>query len=236
MHLPARAWIAAARLRRRRGRRRGFDEWENRKKLIPRLAPGRSFVDVGCMWEAHGEVAFRAEEAGAEPVTAFDGMNPTDEYLREHERRSSAVRFVQGDIHDPAAAEAIGEHDVVWCTGLLYHTPNPLLMLGRLASITRETLILATHTIPEVPGVEGACVLFPALSDEGRAAHAQAWPPGTMGVTEPFEPGPLMTYANYWWGISPSALMGMLAVSGFEPVEVSKGSPFSIDVVARRLP
>jgi hypothetical protein len=234
MHLTARAWIWSGRLRRKLGRRDGVDEWEARKRLIPRFAPGRSFADVGCMWEAHGEIAFRAEEAGATAVTAFDGMNPTDEYLREHERRNSEVRFVQGDIHDPRAAAEIGEHDVVWCTGLLYHTPNPLLMLERLASITRGTLILATHTIPEIPGVEGACVLYPALSDAGRAAHAPAWPAGTMGVTEPFERGPLMKYANYWWGISRTALMGMLDVSGFEPLEVTETSPFSVDVVARR--
>ena len=235
MQLAARAWIATARLRRRAAREAGTQEyeWTERKELIRRFAPGRSFADVGCMWEAHGEVAFRAEEAGATAVTAFDAMEPTDEF-RERERRSELVRYVRGDLHEAASAEAIGPHDVVWCTGLLYHTPHPILMLERLASITRETLILGTHSIPEVPGVEGGCVLYPALSDAGRAAHAQAWPSTAVGVAAPWDPRPEMTWANYWWGISPSALRGMLSVTGLEVVEMIRRTPFNTDVIARR--
>jgi hypothetical protein len=234
MHLTARGWIAAARLRRRAARERGTQEyeWEARKELIRRFAPERSFADIGCMWEAHGEVAFRAEEAGATAVTAFDAMEPTERY-REREKGSS-VRFVRGDLHDPAAGEAIGVHDVVWCTGLLYHTPHPILMLERLAAITRETLILGTHSIPEVPGIEGGCVLYPALGDGARAAHAQAWPPTAVGVAAPWDHRPEMSYANYWWGISPSALRGMLDVSGFEVEELIRRTPFNTDVIARR--
>jgi hypothetical protein len=237
MQLASRAWITAARLRRRAARDAGTQahQWAERQALIRRLAPGHSFADVGCMWNVHAQVAFLAEEAGATTVTAFDAMEPTEEYLRRHEQRSSKVRFVRGDLHDEAtAAEAIGPHDVVWCTGLLYHTPNPLLMLERLAAITSETLVLGTHTIPEVPGVEGACVLYPALGDDARAAHGQAWPDTALGVGGPWDPRPEMTWANYWWGISASALRGMLEVSGFDDIEVIRYTPFSADAIARR--
>ena len=236
MSLAARAWIASARLRRRLARERGTQEfeWAARKELIRELAPGRSFADVGCMWEAHGEVAFRAEDAGAASVTAFDAMAPTAQYEREHERRASSVRFVRGDLHDPAAVEAIGPHEVVWCTGLLYHTPHPILMLERLAAIATDILVLGTHALPEVPGVEAACVLYPALTDAGRASHAQAWPPTALGVAAPWDRRPEMSYANYWWGISNSALRGMLAVTGFEIERLVARTPFNTDVIARR--
>ena len=92
---------------------------------FPKLATGRSFVDVGALWNVHGKIAFLAESSGASSVTAVDLSSATDEYLAEHERRDSKVRFVQGDLHDEDVLAEIGLHDVVWCTGVLYHCPDP---------------------------------------------------------------------------------------------------------------
>ena len=39
-------------------------------------------------------------------------------------------------------------------------------------------------------------------------------------------------YANWWWGITPSALRGMLAVAGLELLELSDG-PFHRTAVCR---
>ena len=171
-----------------------------REELVARHVPGRSFADVGCMWSVHGAIAFAAEEAGAAAVTGMDVMAPTERYAAEHARRSSRVRFVQGDLHDPAALAEAGMHDVVWCSGVLYHAPHPLLTLERLRSITRDTLILATETIREVRGHPQACVFAP--------------PPGAHPAhTEPFDRD--RGYVNWYWGITPSALRAMLAATGF---------------------
>jgi lipopolysaccharide export LptBFGC system permease protein LptF len=56
----------------------------------------------------------------------------------------------------------------VWCTGVLYHTPNPVHQLMQLREITGEVLFLGTHTIPEVTGVEQACLYYPHLSADAR--------------------------------------------------------------------
>jgi len=79
----------------------------------------------------------------------MDIMGPTPQYEAEYARRGSNMRFVQGDLHDEVALAGLGEHDVVWCSGVLYHAPHPLLTLERLRSVTGETLILATETLPE---------------------------------------------------------------------------------------
>jgi hypothetical protein len=77
---------------------------------------------------------------------------------------------------------------VVWCSGLIYHAPNPLLTLQRLRSITGQTLILASETIPEVPGLSQPCVFFPGLSDEDRLTHAGARPGATaLGLSVSFD-------------------------------------------------
>jgi hypothetical protein len=226
--LLARTWILAGRARRRLARRT-----TPREELIRRYAPGRTFADIGCMWRVNGEISFLAEESGATAVTGLDLMAATAEFVSEHERRGSQVRLVRGDLHDAHTIAEVGPHDVVWCSGVLYHAPNPLLTLERLRSITRQTLILATETIPEVPGLAQACVFLPGLPDADRRAYAQARP-GTvaLGVSTPFHPG--QSYGAWWWGLSRSAVAGMLRAVGFEIAE-EYGDSLHATVVARPL-
>jgi hypothetical protein len=119
----AHLWVARARMHQRWVLRHAAP----REELIRQYAPGRSFADIGAMWNVHGQISFLAEECGATRVTAVDIMLPTTPYEEEHVRRASAVRFVRGDIHDCALTDEIGVHHVVWCSGLLYHARNPLL-------------------------------------------------------------------------------------------------------------
>ena len=201
----------------------------SRLELVARHAAGRSFADIGAMWKVHGEVAFAAEAAGATAVTALDVMAATPEFEAEQARRGSVVRFVCGDLHDAAVLELVGRHDVVWCSGVLYHAPHPLLTLERLRSITGETLMLGTATIPEIPGFPQACLYLPGLSDAQRGAFTGAWPGVPMGVATPFRPEE--GYANWWWAITPSALDAMLRTTGLEPVDTLR-HPFSPAVIA----
>lgn len=222
----AKTWITAARLRRKLRRAPLV-----REELVRRHAPGRSFADVGCMYGADGAIAFLAEECGATAVTAFDAMEETPGYRAEHERRGSSVEFVRGDLHDPGA---IGDHDAVWCAGVLYHSPYPLLTLERLAAAARELLIVGSHTIPEVPGLAQACVFYPGLGPGDRREYAAVWPCNSVGISTPYDARPEMAYANYWWGITPSALRAMVEVQpGFRVVE-ELAEPFATYVVARR--
>jgi hypothetical protein len=217
------AWIYAARARRR---------WRPvrapREELIRRFAAGNTFADIGCMWNVDGEMCFIAEESGATAVTGVDIMAPTDRFTASLAQRGSSVRFVRGDIHVPGLIEP---HDVVWCSGVLYHAPNPLLTLERLRAITGSTLILATETIPELPGLAQACVFLPGLAAADRRLHAAARPGApALGVTTPFDPA--QSYGAWWWGSSRSALHGMLAASRLEVVE-EYGDALHATIVAR---
>jgi hypothetical protein len=215
MPLLARAWIAAARARRRIARPASGSA--QREDLVRRHAPGRSFADIGCMWSVDGAIAFAAEANGATSVTGVDLMPASAKFEAERARRASRVRFVQGDLHDEETMREVGAHDVVWCSGVLYHAPNPVLTLERLRSITRETLILATETIPEVPGLSQASVFLPGLPDDQRRVHAGARPGvSAAGLSEPFDRS--QAYGTWWWGLSRSAVRGMLTASGYEIV------------------
>lgn len=220
-------WMLHARLRQRRAWKRD----PPREELIVRFARGRSFADVGAMWNVHGALAFLAEDSGATDVTAVDIMAPTPEFEAGHARRKSRVRFVGGDVHDAAVVQEVGPHQVVWCSGVLYHAPNPVLTLERLRAITGEFLILATETLPEVPGVAGACVFLPGLPKRDRRVHAAARPgAGALGVDSPFDRR--QSYGAWWWGLSRSAVHGMLGAGGFEVLE-EYGGPLHATIVAR---
>lgn len=223
-----RAWILAHRLRRRLRRP------PDREALVRRHAAGRSFLDVGCMWDVDGRICFVAEEAGATAVTGVDLMAPTEAFEAERERRRSAVRFVVGDLHDAATLAQAGVHDVVWCSGVLYHAPHPVLTLERLRAVTGERLLLATEVLPEVPGLRGACVFYPALGKRERRALSGVTGGPAVGLTTPFDRA--QGYGNWFWGITPSALDGMLRTTGFEPLEMVRTSPFHLTAIARPAP
>jgi len=238
LRLRAEAWITAARLRRKRGKP-SMEEWQARKDAwLAEHARGRSFADIGGLL-IEGRTSFAAEDAGATDVTLFDvgDKEYMPGYLAEHERRGSKVRYVQGDLHDPVAVAQVGPHDVVWCTGVLYHTPHPVDQLIALRTITRELLYLGTHTIPEVPGIPQACLFYPHLDAASRRALSRAYATaeGYLGVGPPIDERPMHGYANFWWGMTPSALRAMLATARFDVVDEIRthNSPWQTELVCR---
>ena len=223
-----RTWLASARLRTRAGRL--MRPPRDRLQIVREHARGRSFADIGCMWGVDGEVAFEAEAAGATSVSALDVMAPTAGFEAERARRGSSVRYIQADIHDERAVAELGPHQTVWCSGVIYHAPHPLLTVQRLCSLTTETLIVASETIPEVPGLSQACVFFPSLDAAQRRAHASARAAAQVGLTSEFDSD--RAYENWYWGLSASALAAMIKSCGFEIVS-REGSPLHVTLIAR---
>lgn len=236
MSLAAKLWIGFHVQRRRiRLRLRGAPE-PRRERFVRESAAHKSFVDVGGLYRIDGKVAFMAEEAGAQRVTLVDVSDPTRFQARKDEVNSS-IRFVQGDIEDPETIDRIGVHDIVYCCGVIYHTPNPVAQLMQLRRITGELLYLGTHTIPEVPGLEQACVFYPYLPESARQTYSTAHfrPEEIVGIGRPFVDRPMRGHANFWFGITPSALRAMLRTARFEVVEEvpAARSPFFTEVIAK---
>ncbi len=232
------AWVLVNRLRRRVGKPDG-DAW--RAGWIDWLAvnaPGKTVADVGGLFGEPGKIAFAAEDAGASSVTLFDAGDPRyTTFEQEREQRGSKVRFVQGDLDDPLTPERVGVHDIVWCTGVLYHAPDPVHQLMQLRRMTGELLYLGCLTIPELPGVENGAVFYPYLDDDSRKAHARAYwrPEEGWGIGVPFDDRPMLGHGNFWWGLSPSALRNMVRTARFEIVEERRphDHPWLTEIVAR---
>jgi SAM-dependent methyltransferase len=181
-------------------------------EYIREYAPGRSFVDIGCMWGVDGEYAFLAEEAGASTVKGVDVFGPTPEFEAKKRTRDSAVEFILGDAAHPETIARVGVVDVVFCAGVLYHHPSPYDLLVALRRMCRQTLILRTSTIPEIRGLSNVAVYFPMLRPKDR----RLWNLNVgrqVGITDGFEPDE--GYGNWFWGLTPSCLVSLLETAGF---------------------
>jgi len=185
-------------------------------KLIGKYVSGKSFADIGALWGIDGLNSFIAEESGATKVTAVDVYPASPKFLEEKKRRNSKVDFIQGDINLASTTQKIGLTDLVLCSGVLYHTPDPLHLLTRLRTITRQYLILNTASIPEMPGLRNIGVFYPFLDEKQR----RIWNIGSgmqKAITGPYEPEE--GYANWFWGMTPSLIESLLNCAGFEVAE-----------------
>ena len=165
------------------------------KELLPADLTGMSVLDVGA-WD--GFFSFEAERRGASRVLAVDSFSWSGEGWGTKNGFELARRALGSRVEDQEvevldlAPERVGTFDVVFFLGVLYHMRHPLLALERVASVTRELLVLETHV---------------DLGDVGTPA--MAFYPGTELNGDP----------SNWWGPNEAGLRAMLADVGFRSVE-----------------
>jgi predicted O-methyltransferase YrrM len=206
-----------------------------REQWVTEAAAGKSFAEVGGLWGTTNEQVTVAARAGATATTMID-LSVSDGSAKDlwklfHERAADLgvtdTVCVQGSIDDPDTVERVGEFDVVCCSGVLYHCPEPLRTLLHLRAITRETLILGTATIPEIVSGKagtvsvkaGAALLVPGLTDTQRAIIGE-WLQGVgalaSGINDPIAPDwDLENYSPWWWLFTRDYVTTLLNLAGF---------------------
>jgi len=149
-----------------------------------------------CAWD--GFFSFEAERRGASQVLAVDyfswsgkmpwGSKAGFELARK--ALNSKVQDRHVDVLD-VAPETTGIFDVVLFLGVLYHMRHPL-SLEKVASVTREMLILETH------------VDFLSIKRPAMAFHPT---------------NELCDDSTNWFGPNEAAIVGMLKDVGFRKIE-----------------
>jgi hypothetical protein len=214
-----------------------------RERWIAEAAGGKSFAEVGGLWGTVNEQITVAARAGATSTTMID-VAPEDAeeggnlWERFRERAHSLgvldTSFVRGNIDDPETVERVGRYDLVSCSGVLYHCPDPLRTLRNLRAITSGTLILGTASMPEtvasvageVAVEPGSALFVPAMTHSQRAilghwlfelGEVQA-----IGVNHPLEGDwDLNDYSAWWWFFTRDYVAALLEVVGFEVLNVA---------------
>jgi tRNA (mo5U34)-methyltransferase len=191
----------------------GIDETPLRlaRLALPSTRRGQTVLDIGA-WD--GFFSFEAERRGAARVVASDyyswygtGWGTKAGFQLAREALGSRVEDLDVDVMD-LSPERMGTFDVVLLLGVLYHLPNPVQALERVASVTRRLLILET-----------------VVDMVGFSRPAAAFYPGRELNGDP----------TNWWGPNVPAVRGMLQAVGFERVETMTRLPSAPYRTARAL-
>jgi tRNA (mo5U34)-methyltransferase len=115
---------------------------------LPESFAGKTVLDVGA-WD--GFFSFEAERRGAERVVASDwycwgGVKDRKAgFLYAREALGSGVEDADVDVLELSPERLGASFDVVLFLGVLYHMRHPLMALERVASVTRELLVMETE-------------------------------------------------------------------------------------------
>jgi tRNA (mo5U34)-methyltransferase len=143
--------------------------FERRLRLlgIPEDLTGKTVLDIGAY---DGFFSFEFERRNAKRVLAIDSYSwdhqrGLDCFLAAREYFKSNVEYRRLDVSD-VSPEGIGQFDLVFCAGVLYHLEDPLLDLKRIRSVTRQQLILETDSL--IPAVHESYPLITQYSGDAR--------------------------------------------------------------------
>ena len=164
---------------------------------LPPSLSGKTVLDIGA-WD--GFFSFEAERRGAVRVVASDhyawhglgwgtGQGKAGFELARR-TLGSKVEDRDVDVLD-LSPESMGRFDVVFFLGVLYHVPNPLIALERVASVTAGMLVLET-VVDMVGYPRPAAAFYPDRQLNGDPTN--------------------------WWGPNHAAVEGMLKAVGFTRV------------------
>lgn len=228
-------------------------ESDPRDSFLARVVCGRSFADVGGLWGTVNEKVSVAHRLGARSLTMID-VAPADDPRwaafeeRRRQRNVPAVACLSSDVLRLAEAPDPPLFEVVHCSGVLYHIPEPLRLLRALRTITQEHLVLHSlvareeyaHAEGSLRVPDAACLFLPALAGSEQEAVSGHWRgrvgDGAVGLTRENPTWRTNDFGPWWWLPRPSALRTLCRVAGFtvlEDVEVWDGDAMTVLLAAR---
>lgn len=163
---------------------------------FPESLAGKTFLDIGA-WD--GFYSFEAERRGAARVLATDGFiwagkgwSSKAGFDLAHKLLHSKAESRVISVYD-ITPQTVGQFDVVLFSGVLYHLEDPYLAIRNVASVTKELLILETHTDFEFKR-RPAIAFYPGAELNGDASN--------------------------WCGPNTAAVNAMLIAAGFADTKV----------------
>lgn len=209
---------------------------DQKDRWIETRVAGKSFMDIGGLWGTRNEKVSVALKADARKATMAD-IAPFDHQLWRdfdahcRQRNASGYGRAHLDIVEPPLEYSDLVHDVVHCSGIIYHVPDPYRMLANLYKLTGDYLILTSMVVPErvENGFGGMdfpadrATFIPSLCESTRAivaTHFNGLGLSVGAINRPLDepwrwPDGTPNYGPWWWLMSPAFLRGLVEVAGF---------------------
>ncbi len=210
-----------------------------RDDFIERVVKGRTFADVGGLWGTINEKVSVAARTQAASLAMIDISPSGGELWKQFRARLSSCgvescECISSDVCAVASSAQAPRYDVVHCSGVLYHHPNPIFLLEALRRITGQYLILTSavtqeHIANELGSYDvppSGVIFVPALSAREREILWKYWREnagagGCYGISEPVQ-WDSRNFGPWWWLPTPDAMLAMAKCVGFEVVESGK--------------
>ncbi len=213
-----------------------------KRNWIRNAVAGKTFADIGGLGgDAINEMVTAAIECGASEATMVDVLpesHPFWQSFRDVCARKgiAGYRSLVADLNDMEE-----RFDVVHCSGILYHVPDPIHTLWQLRKMTNETLILTSATVPAVVKNEkgqatltdGTAVFVPAVSGRELEVYARHFEKLDMRL-EVFDGSmpewisngfTTINYGPWWWLFTEEYIHRMLEICGLRVVEKKETWP-----------
>lgn len=199
---------------------------------IQRVVDGKTFVDVGPLWESQNEKLSVASRHGATSVTAIDQFPEEHDLWVSFRQRMNLLGIPCQCFACDVCHYQGPPFDVVYCAGVLYHHPSPITLLKKLSSICNNHMILSTvvteNRILNAEGfvemIPGSCVFLPAVPPEDLRVLHKDWETflggrqGDAMAQDVRNWSPDNLY-HWWWLFTIEAVISMCNVVGFKVIE-----------------
>jgi hypothetical protein len=199
------------------------------EKSILEKVKNKSFVDVGAIWTVFNEKVSVAHKGGASSLTVIDKFDFSEIYWENFHKRMKSFNIENCSCISCNVLDYDGpKFDVVYCGGVLYHAPDPLLIIKKLRSITKERLVITSTVTPKVLTNEhgtfslpdGGIVFVPALSKQNKMILSKHWNQFLGGRPDGGLVNDFVWDANsfqpWWWLFTPEVLLAMYVSCGFK--------------------
>lgn len=198
----------------------------------------KTFADIGGLWFTVHETVTIAAKANAKELTMIDRLPMDNKWWSAFHERCKNKGVSNYQCHqanlDNDDILKLGPFDVIFCSGILYHCPNPIHTLSQLGKLCNETLVLGTHVIDHkmstelgVVEIPRAAALYVPSLNEKQIAILNCW----MGKR-------VLGYKNdkwtlgedahipFWWLFPEEVLRSWLSLAGFTVKETSRGHDY----------